>query len=143
MLTKTKPTLTSGVIVVRATDRGWLYLLLRAGKFWDFPKGLLEADEDSLEAAIREVEEETTINDLKFSWGHNFKDTEPYKGGSKMARYYLAETVTSNISLPVNPEIGKPEHEEFIWTDLEGALQLVADRVKPAVKWAAKILDEN
>ena len=41
--------------------------------YWDFPKGRLENDETALEAAIREVQEETSIimnsddiiNDLK------------------------------------------------------------------------------
>src|SRR5690625_4482694 len=35
--------LSAGVIPVRRTDERWLYLLLRAYQYWDFPKGKTEA----------------------------------------------------------------------------------------------------
>jgi len=43
------------------------YLLLRAYNYWDFPKGVVEVDESPLQAAIREVEEETTLTGLRFA----------------------------------------------------------------------------
>jgi bis(5'-nucleosidyl)-tetraphosphatase len=51
--------------VVRATPPGWRFLLLRAFNHWDFPKGMVEAGEEPLAAAIREVREETLIADLR------------------------------------------------------------------------------
>ncbi len=131
--------LSSGAVVVRDTEGGTLFLLLRAFDHWDFPKGLVEAGEAPLDAAIREVREETTIEDLDFAWGDVFTETGPYSRG-KIARYYLARTRTHDVSLPVNPEIGTPEHHEFRWVDHSAALQLVSPRVLPVVTWAAEAL---
>ena len=90
-----------------------------------------------LAAAIREVREETTIADLEFAWGEQFIETGPYSRG-KIARYYLARTRTVDVSMPVNPELGTPEHHEFRWVDYTTALTLVSPRVKPVVIWAAE-----
>jgi 8-oxo-dGTP pyrophosphatase MutT (NUDIX family) len=132
-----RPTrLSAGVVVVRETAEGWRYLLLRAFTHWDFPKGMVEAGEEPLAAAIREVKEETLIADLDFAWGEDFIETPPYSRG-KVARYYLAKTATIAVSLPVIEELGRPEHNEYRWVDEAGALKLVSARVEPIVRWAA------
>ena len=59
-------TLSSGVVVVHWNHGRYDYLLLRAYNYWDFPKGVVETDESPLEAAVREVEEETTLTGLRF-----------------------------------------------------------------------------
>jgi 8-oxo-dGTP pyrophosphatase MutT (NUDIX family) len=126
-------------VVVRREGDGWMYLLLRAFNHWDFPKGMVEEGEEPLAAAIREVREESTIEDLDFAWGSNCTQTGPYSGG-KVARYYLAETRRSDVSLPINPLIGRAEHSEYRWVDFDEALELVSPRVKPVVRWAAQAL---
>ncbi len=137
MKTHKKPILSAGVIVVRRDDDGkWKYLLLRAYGYWDFPKGIVEPGEDPIDAAKRETREETTITDLDFKWGYDFRETGPYNRGRKVARYYLAETKTKDISLPINPEIGKPEHDAYKWVTYEEARKLVAPRVLKALEWA-------
>ena len=131
--------LSAGVVVVRREGDDWLYLLLRAFNHWDFPKGMVEEGEEPLAAAIREVREESTIEDLDFAWGSNSTQTGPYSAG-KVARYYLAETRRSDVSLPINPLIGRAEHSEYRWVDFDEALELVSPRVKPVVRWAAQAL---
>ena len=131
--------LSAGVVVVRRDGDGWMYLLLRAFNHWDFPKGMVEEGEEPLAAAIREVREESTIEDLDFAWGSNSTQTGPYSGG-KVARYYLAETRRSDVSLPINPLIGRAEHSEYRWVDFDEALELVSPRVKPVIRWAAQAL---
>lgn len=131
--------LSSGVVVVRRSPDDWLFLLLRAYNNWDFPKGMVEPGEEPLPAAIREVREETLIDDLAFTWGETYTETGPYSRG-KVARYYLACTVTEAISLPVIEELGRPEHNEARWVDLRTALRLVSPRVRPVVLWAAEQL---
>ncbi len=133
------PRLSAGVVVVRRAGDDWTYLLLRAFNHWDFPKGMVEEGEEPLAAAIREVREESTIEDLDFAWGSNSTQTGPYSGG-KVARYYLASTRTSDVSLPINPMIGRAEHSEYRWVDFDTALELVSPRVKPVVRWAAQAL---
>jgi 8-oxo-dGTP pyrophosphatase MutT (NUDIX family) len=138
-----RPTrLSAGVVVVRDTAEGWRFLLLRAFTHWDFPKGMVEAGEEPLRAAVREVEEETLIENLDFAWGEDFVETGPYSRG-KIARYYLARTSTIEVSLPVIEELGRPEHNEFRWVDEQEALKLVSPRVEPIVRWAVARLNEH
>ena len=70
--------LSCGVVIARRTDDGWLTLMLRAYHHWDFAKGIKEDDEDSLQAALREVREETGIDELSFEWGERHCETGPY-----------------------------------------------------------------
>nr|HDN00293.1 NUDIX domain-containing protein [Deltaproteobacteria bacterium] len=137
-----KKVLSAGVILVRRNGVKWKYLLLRAFSFWDFPKGIVEPGESPVDAAKREVEEETTVNDLNFRWGYDYRETGPY-GNGKVARYYIAETGESRVSLPVNPDIGRPEHHEYRWVSYEEALSLVASRVKEALVWAQKTIADG
>jgi len=97
--------LSCGAVVVRRTENGWLTLMLRAYHNWDFAKGIREAGETSLQAALREVDEETGISDLQFDWGERFTDTGPYNRG-KVARYYLARTVQVRVEMGISPELG-------------------------------------
>jgi 8-oxo-dGTP pyrophosphatase MutT (NUDIX family) len=133
--------LSAGVVVVRRTPEGWRVLLLRLYNYWDCPKGLVEPGEDPLAAAGREVREETAIDDLEFAWGEAFTETEPYGREKKRARYFVARTNTGAISLPVNPELGKPEHHEWRWCDFEAAEQLVNDRLWKVLRWAQDLID--
>src|SRR3990167_3740252 len=105
-----QPALSAGVVGLRRTADQWRYLLLRAGSYWDFPKGMVEPGEAPLAAAIRETEEETTLTGLDFRWGPAYIETEPY-GKNKIARYYLAESKHGEVSLPVSAELGHPEHD--------------------------------
>ena len=128
-------TLSAGVIVVRKHGDSYRYLLLRAYHYWDFPKGLVDAGEAPLASAVREVAEETTLTDLNFRWGEDYRETDPYSRG-KVARYYVAESAHGEVSLPVNPELGHPEHHEFRWLDYKAARKLLAPRVQPIIDWA-------
>ncbi len=132
-------TLSAGVIVVRRERGAWRYLLLRVFNYWDFPKGIVEPGEDPLHAAIREVEEETGIRDLRFRWGHGYRETPPY-GKGKVARYYVAETRTKEVVLPVSPELGRPEHDEYRWVSYEEARRLLSPRVVPILDWAHRLI---
>jgi 8-oxo-dGTP pyrophosphatase MutT (NUDIX family) len=128
--------LSAGVVVARETPEGWRFLLLRAFNHWDFPKGMVEAGEQPLEAAIREVREESLIDDLEFRWGEEHTETGPYSRG-KVARYYVASTRTIDVTLTVIEELGRPEHNEYRWVDYDEALHLVSPRVAPVLQWAA------
>lgn len=113
--------------------------MLRAYRNWDFPKGIVEPGEDPLTAARREVREETLIEDLTFSWGEIYRETGPY-GNRKIARYYLAQTQVEQVTLPVSPELGRPEHDEWRWVSGEEALARASTRLQPIVQWAVEIV---
>ncbi len=129
--------LSAGAVVVRRQRDvdGFRFLLLRAYRYWDFPKGRLEEGEQPLDAARREVEEETTLRALQFPWGYEFRETPPY-GRGKVARYYLAEAGRGTVSLPVNPILGHPEHHEFRWLEYRAARLLLNARLQPILDWA-------
>jgi bis(5'-nucleosidyl)-tetraphosphatase len=129
----------AGVVVVHLAEADVRYLLLRAYKNWDFPKGLVEPGEQPLEAALREVREETTLESLAFDWGTDYVDTGPYNKG-KISRYYLARSEKTHVHLPINPELGFPEHQESRWVGLESALNMVSPRLKPVIQWASGII---
>lgn len=114
-------------------------LLLRVYNLWDFPKGMLEGNEDHITAAKREMEEETTLSDYVFHWGFDYIDTGPYSQG-KISRYFIAECATGEVSLPVNPELGRPEHHEFRWMDIYEARKNVRPRLGPVIDWIEAIL---
>ncbi|MCU0937190.1 MAG: bis(5'-nucleosyl)-tetraphosphatase [Gammaproteobacteria bacterium] len=130
--------LSAGVVVLRRQRGECRFLLLRAYRYWDFPKGHVEPGEDPLDAARREVLEETGLTDLHFRWGLEFRETAPY-GRGKVARYYVAETTEERVTLAVNPEIGRPEHEEFRWLTRPGAHRLVVPRVAAILEWASSV----
>ena len=125
----------AGVVVLRRDAGEPRYLLLRAYRNWDFPKGLIEPGEEPLQAALREAREEAGLNDLTFPWGQDFRETAPYNRG-KVARFYLAETRQAAIVLPVSPELGRPEHHEYRWADFATACRLLPPRLVPVLEWA-------
>ncbi len=132
-------TLSAGVIVVRRAEGGWRYLLLRVYDYWDFPKGIVEEGEDPLQAACREVAEETGLKDLVFSWGHDYHETPPY-GTGKVALCYVAETRQTEIVLPISQELGRPEHHGYRWMSYEEARGFLAPRVAPILEWANALI---
>ena len=123
----------------RRSARGIHLLLLRAYKNWDFPKGLVEPGENELDAAKREVEEETGLAGLDYPFGDEFKETLPYSG-NKVARYYLAETDAEKIDLPVSPELGRAEHHEYRWATFDEAEELLPPRLAIVLEWARKTI---
>jgi 8-oxo-dGTP pyrophosphatase MutT (NUDIX family) len=133
------PRRAAGAVIFRRSDRGIRLLVLRAYRNWDFPKGMIEPGEDALAAARREVKEETGLADVDCPFGDEFKETLPYSG-NKVARYYLAETGAEKIVLPVSPELGRPEHDEYRWVSFDEAEGLLPPRLAVVLEWAKKTI---
>ncbi len=132
--------LSAGVIVLRPGERGYKYLVLKAYTHWDFPKGMVEPGETPFEAARREVEEETTITQLDFRWGRIYRETRPYNRGRKVARYYIAETRQQHVDLPVNPDLGRPEHSAYRWVERDVLWGMVTSRLQSILIWADGVM---
>ena len=135
----TEPKLSCGIVLAREAEAGWLTLLLRAWHHWDFPKGIIEPGESPLDAAIRELQEETSINSPAFDWGERFMETGPYSRG-KTARYYLARTDRAEVTLNPSAETGEPEHHEWRWVSFDEAYDIASPRVREVVVWARQII---
>jgi bis(5'-nucleosidyl)-tetraphosphatase len=131
--------LSCGIVLARTAGDRQLTLLLRAWHHWDFPKGIREPNEDPLQAAVRELLEETGIGSVEFPWGDRYFETGPYSHG-KTARYYLGATVEDTVVIGPSPETGKPEHHEWRWVSFDEAYDLAAPRVRSVVHWARQIV---
>lgn len=116
----------AGAVVYLATPEGPEYLLLRyGGGNWGFPKGHVEAGETDVEAAQREVEEETGIaraaqrllpgfeddTDYRFRRGHTLVE--------KDVRFYLIESSTKEVKI-------SHEHSGYAWLPYDAALPRVS-----------------
>jgi bis(5'-nucleosidyl)-tetraphosphatase len=133
-------TLSAGAVPVRKKDHEWEFLILRAYKYWDFPKGMVEAEEDSWETALREIEEETGLNQFNTPFGTIFMETKPY-GKGKVARYYIVNVIDQkNVKLVPNPITGIIEHHEFRWVSYETARSLLVPRTIQILDWVQELL---
>lgn len=130
----------AGVVPVRRTAAGWRVLGLRCYRNWDFPKGVVEPGESLRETALREAREEAALDDLAFRWGEATVDTPVYSRG-KVATYFLAETAREAIELPVNPELGHPEHHEGRWLGFAEARELFPARLQGVLSWVQERLE--
>lgn len=134
--------LSAGAVPVRKKNGQWEFLLLRAFKYWDFPKGMVEPGEDPWDGAIREVEEETGLSKFSTPWGKLFFETQPY-GKGKVARYYLIKVEDDkNVVLVANPVTGIIEHHEHRWVNFEVAHNLVVPRIQEVITWANRLIND-
>ena len=109
------------VIFYSETDSAepeFLLLHYTAGH-WDFPKGNIEHGEQELQAATREIREETGITDVEFIEGFRMKIDYRYRHGGRLAHkevvLFLARTRTKHVVL-------SHEHVGFVWKKYEAAL---------------------
>lgn len=128
--------ISAGAVILRQTDSGWHALLLRAWSHWDFPKGNVEHGESLMQAALREVKEETGITELSFPWGHALARTNIYSK-DKVAYYAIAQTQGSEVLLLPNPETGVKEHDEFRWVPWDQIQQMLSPRLHGILQWVS------
>jgi len=110
-------------------------LCVRAYANWDFPKGQLDEGENHIQAAIREVKEETTLShgaDYILTGGPAGATTYGKGEKKKTATYFigLAMPGIKEPFLPVNPDLGKPENDEWRWVPLSELQGLMPGRLQ-------------
>lgn len=112
----------AGLIIYRRTEEGPKFLVMyHRGRYWNFPKGKIEPGEKSIEAALRETEEETglTKEDLRIKRGFRVHERFRFTSGRnkvhKTVILFLAEAEKKSI------DISKGRHEEgygwFLYRD--------------------------
>ena len=128
-----------GAIVFRKHQGIVQYLLLHYGAgHWDFPKGHVEKNEKEEQTALRELKEETGIQDAEIL--ENFKDSVKYffKSGDetifKEVVFFLAETHASEVII-------SSEHIGYAWLGYENAYKkLTFNNAKELLKKANQFL---
>jgi bis(5'-nucleosidyl)-tetraphosphatase len=114
----------AGVIVFRKGEGAEnLYLLLDYGRYWDFPKGHIEAGEDERAAALRELSEETGIIDVELmdDFRHEivYFFRPPGRGlVHKTVVFFIAEVTSETVKI-------SHEHVGYEWLKGEEALARV------------------
>ena len=112
----------SGAVIFsnnKELNKSEFLLLHYASGHWDFPKGNIEDGEDEVQAAYREIFEETGIQNVHFLEGFRKKIQYHYRRGYRLIRkeviFYLAITNTKEIVL-------SNEHIGYAWKDYIGAM---------------------
>lgn len=126
----------AGIVIVRMDGNTPKVLLMRAYSFWDFPKGGIEENENKLEAAIREVKEESGIEQLEFPWGKSYYETEPFGKNKKVVYYFVASTKQREVIMGISQLLGKPEHDEYRWVTFDEAKRMTVNRINKVIDWA-------
>lgn len=116
----------AGAVVFYPTPDGPEYLLLRyGGGNWGFPKGHVEAGETDVQAAQREVAEETGIEIAAQRRLDGFEDDTDYRFRrghtlvEKDVRFYLIESATREVKI-------SHEHSGYAWLPYPQALARVS-----------------
>jgi bis(5'-nucleosidyl)-tetraphosphatase len=60
--------------------------------------------------------------------------------GTKIGRYYLAQTPEDQVVFGVNPKIGGPEHHAYRWLSYPELEKLSPPRLLPAISWARDVV---
>ena len=128
--------ISAGIIVKDESCGEPTYLCVRAFSNWDFPKGRLEDGEGLVTAAVRELAEETSLGIDDIVLLPLCAPPVIYKNGNKTAHYFLATRKSDKVPfLPVNPEIGKPEHDEYMWMTMDEMHSTFPRRLLPVLEW--------
>jgi ADP-ribose pyrophosphatase YjhB (NUDIX family) len=123
--TPTKVTVSAGGVVLN--DQGMVLVANQHGTSWSLPKGHIDPGEEALEAAIREIAEESGVADLKFlqtlgSYGRYklAQDNSDDKSEWKVMVFFLFKSSQHQLNPqdPHNPEARwvKPDEVEALLT---------------------------
>jgi len=128
-----------GVILFK--DDKYLLLKHADGGHWGAPKGGMTKDEGELQAAIREVAEETGLGGVRIIG--EFREIDRYRFNrngkeiSKKVIYYLGSVSRDSVVL-------SPEHTDFRWADIDEAVELATyDGTKKLLKAADRFLRDR
>ncbi len=118
------------VLVLVYTQQGEVLMLRRKfpNDFWQSITGSLEWDEEPMQAAIRELEEETGINNCDIKDCHFSQTFEIYSiwrkryapGVTENREHVFRLEIPEKIEIKINPR----EHEEYKWVSRQEALEI-------------------
>ncbi|MBN1494829.1 NUDIX domain-containing protein [Candidatus Peregrinibacteria bacterium] len=111
---------------------------------WDLPKGHIEEGEDEIKTALRELEEETGLKNIKILKG--FKESIHYFFTRKKAheKELVSKTVVFFLVKSHDRKIKiSDEHQDFIWLPFDEAVKKITFKnVKEIVMKAKKHIDK-
>lgn len=115
----------AGAVIYRIDENGKLFFLLllpAIGKPWGFAKGRMKAGESEVEAALREIFEETGLTNIELDSEFRTSIYYKFRGNkgnvAKEVVYFLAKSAGSQIIL-------SHEHIDFRWETYETAFSML------------------
>jgi bis(5'-nucleosidyl)-tetraphosphatase len=125
----TKKQVVAGFVVYRKTVDGIKFLMLyRRGNYWNFPKGHFKPGERTIDAALRELEEETGIKKADVRIAPDFRGYERFffkignQGIYDTVILFLAETHKAEI------KIEPREHSGYAWFLYRDAIGVIGKK---------------
>lgn len=124
------------------------FLLMRHAKRWDLPKGHVDDGETNMECALRELKEETGIQESDLIVDPDFKYKNKYivqyksgKPKKKILIIYLAELVEEVTIVPT-------EHIGYEWFEWKPPHKIQKQTIDPVLKkvaehWEAIVGEES
>ncbi len=111
----------AGAIIYRQSPEGKIYLLLNyPSGHWDFVKGNIERGETFKQTVLREIREETGIDDITFVDGFEDKVEYHYQRDGQVIHkevvFFLSNTKTNKVVL-------SHEHRDYTWLNFNDALE--------------------
>jgi|SRR5882724_2825190 len=115
----------AGIVVFRIQDGGtYQCILVQTHRgTWGFPKGSREHGESSLDNALRELREETSIDEHQIRLIPATPADELSKYGDLRVRYFAALLLDAEARLVREPE----EHRAIDWFTIPRALELLQE----------------
>jgi len=139
----------AGAVIFRKQANIVLFLIIYSArnKIWGFPKGHVEPNETEKQAALREITEETGLQDIKIEKGFRQEDVYiaksnrgEFKGQNieKHSIYFLVKTKQKDV-LVDNDEIN-----DYKWLKFNEALALLDfDSAKNVLRKAGEFLNDQ
>lgn len=131
----------AGFILCRKNGERKYLLLLLGSDYWNFPKGKLESGESYLEAALRELEEETGITKIEIVDGFTFRYDYSFNAGSlrikKLVKMFLAYYLGGDVVI-------SDEHKRFKWVTFDEAIAILKfENIRRQLREAESFLAKN
>jgi 8-oxo-dGTP pyrophosphatase MutT (NUDIX family) len=132
--------ISAGGVVVRPSDTGHEVCVVSDGRYWGFPKGMIEPGETPEEAALREISEETGIPRSALTLGAPLPSSDyVYRRRDsdtlifKRVHYFLVEAPADTVLRPDPAEIA-----EAAWLGFDDAKARLSFRNTIAILEAAR-----
>lgn len=124
--------ISAGIVVYYKQGTMVEYLLLHyIPGHWDFAKGKLEAGETNIEAAIRELEEETGLTDISVHQGFEESLTYQFRDRSGSSIEKTVHFFVGRVPDRATPIRLSKEHQGYVWLPYQAALdQLTFNNAK-------------
>ncbi|HEX2978430.1 MAG TPA: bis(5'-nucleosyl)-tetraphosphatase [Candidatus Babeliales bacterium] len=133
----------AGVVVYYERVGKRTYLLLHyASGHWDFPKGHIENGENKVEAAIRELQEETglsakLVDGFEESFEYFFKNSKTHELILKTVYFFIGKVSTKKVML-------SHEHVGYEWLPYKEAIEkLTYPNAKELLKNMERFLNDR